>query len=109
MQLFTKLVLLFLTISGYVSSCVFGSLSGPLADIFGRKRMALVSKDLFFQITEKYFIIKTSYDNNNNFLIFLMYFTNYISNFWNQEDGLPDDGKNVIITFAHLPKNAISK
>ena len=62
-------------ISGYVSSCVFGSLSGPLADIFGRKRMALVSKDLFFQITEKYLKIKTSYDNNNNFLFF-MYSTN---------------------------------
>ena len=40
---------------------------------------------------------------------FLTYFTNYIPNFWNQEDGLPDDGKNIIITFAHLPKNAISK
>ncbi|XP_023334222.1 molybdate-anion transporter [Eurytemora carolleeae] len=35
-----NIALLFLT--GYVSSCVFGSLSGPLADIFGRKRMALV-------------------------------------------------------------------
>jgi len=35
-----NIALLFL--AGYVSSCTFGSVVGPLADIFGRKRMAQV-------------------------------------------------------------------